>query len=140
MDEIDVDAICAQTAQAGLQRRPQMIAGRTLVVGAGPGREIELAGDHHVAAAIPDEPPQDLLGAPPSIDIGAIEEIDSRFAAAPKDDGGNGFVRLLAERHRSEAKGRNLQPRPAEKTMLHRRASEREIGRPAGREAQRDAL
>jgi len=66
MDEIDVDAVRTEAAQTGLERRPQVAAGRTLVIRPGPGGEIKLAGNDNVVAAIPDQATQDFLGPPPA--------------------------------------------------------------------------
>lgn len=95
----DVHVLHVEAAQRGAGPLHEVLAGETLVIGAGTAPE-ELGGDDEIGAApaeLPDGLAHDLLGAAVGVHLGVVEEVDAVVAAALEQGLGLLDVELVAE-------------------------------------------
>ena len=80
---VQVEVVGAQPAQAGVAGLHDVLAGQAAVVGAVPDREVDLGGEHVGGAGVPLEGlAEDLLGRPPAVHVGGVEEVHPELVGA----------------------------------------------------------
>jgi hypothetical protein len=113
---VDIDVIGSETAEAGLARLYQMIAGGAKIIGPIAHGECSLGRNENRFAAAGSGLAQDFFGCTLRINVGRIEEIHSRFEADIDQAGGFLYIAVApagekpaaAEGPAAEAENRNL--------------------------------
>ena len=134
---VEVDRLHAEGGEAALERHPQVLGGG-LPPDAQAGvadlpRDPALRGDDHVVPPVPDDLPDDPLGAPLAVDVGGVDPVDPRVergVAGRLGVGVLGPAPAPAEHPGAESDDGQLEVGPAQSPSLHAQLPRRV---PAGR-------
>ena len=119
VNEVQVEAVRPQPPETGLYGLHDMPARQAPVVGAVTDRIADLRSDDQLIALALDQAAQDLLGEPPGIVVGRVEEVDPQVAAVAVHLPGGRLVRIAAEGHGTTAQAGHLDARAAQDSVLH---------------------
>src|SRR5215203_613696 len=121
LDLVEVDDVRAEPAQAVLDLLLEGLARQSALVGAWPYGRPDLGGQHGLLAAAAQRLTHDHLRLPLGVAVGRVDEVDPRFHRPVDDADRLVVVRVapLAEHHRAQAEGRDLEAGRAEITVVH---------------------
>jgi hypothetical protein len=138
MDQVDVDAVGVEAAQARVARAPQVL-GAEVAAAAGPRLLVEdvadLGDDHDVVAPPGERPAEHALAVAAAVDVGGIEERDAEVERVPDRADGLLVVHVApacgpavegpwaADRPAAEAEGADLLCSPSAEIALEHAVS-----------------
>jgi hypothetical protein len=121
---VEVDPVGLQALERRLDRAEDPAPRVARLVGIVAHRAVELRREHDVVAAAAGKGlADDLLGLPPRVDVGGVDEVDARVERAVDDADRRVVVGLAprAEHHRAEAQRRDLHAGACERSLVHAR-------------------
>jgi hypothetical protein len=115
MQVVEIDVAGLQARKTLLRAAQEPAPADAAAIGAGWRQpRAHLGSDDPRIAVAPDGAADDLLRATPAVGVGRVDEVDAGLARLLRDAVGLGFVRLVAEHHRTEAERRNQEVALAE--------------------------
>jgi polysaccharide pyruvyl transferase WcaK-like protein len=122
MDDVQVDVVGTEPAQALLHLMHDPAPRVAAAVRALAHREVHLGGENNVVAAALQRLADDLLALAGGVHISGVDEVDALVQGGVDDPDAVGMIRVAdcTKHHRAEAMHADLDPSRAESAVTHR--------------------